>query len=149
MGYTRRNGLYKGKKGRWEIHPNNYKFVIPMSVAESIRDMYQTLKKAERGAEIKATQLCPGQERWRCPDCGVELYGFPFDDSRLIQKVLDHECAGGVRGENLIPKFCPIDGSWLMPIGESLVCEKESHNWDLQSGEAGAVEHYTLTLTGY
>lgn len=53
------------------------------------------------------------------------------------------------KGKSLVPKFCPIDGSPLELIDEVLVCEKESHNWELELGEMGLKEFYTLTLTGY
>ena len=51
--------------------------------------------------------------------------------------------------KNLSPKFCPIDGSPLEIIDDVLVCESESHNWELELGETGGVEFYALRLIGY
>ena len=53
------------------------------------------------------------------------------------------------RSDNLIPKFCPIDGSPLELMDNTLVCEAESHNWELELGEEPNQEFYTLRLSGY
>jgi hypothetical protein len=55
-----------------------------------------------------------------------------------------------VSPDNLSPKFCCIDGSLLEVIDDTLVCEAESHNWELELGEHYSTrEFYTLRLTGY
>ncbi len=51
--------------------------------------------------------------------------------------------------DNLLPKFCPIDGSPLDLMSDTLVCASESHNWELELGEKGVSEFYTLRLSGY
>ena len=53
------------------------------------------------------------------------------------------------RPSNLLPKFCPIDGSPLTLMSDTLVCASESHNWELALGEKGVLEFYTLRLSGY
>jgi len=53
----------------------------------------------------------------------------------------------GKRG--LVPCYCPIDGSPLVLIDDVLVCEADSHNWELRLGEHGLTEFYSLHLTGY
>ncbi len=67
------------------------------------------------------------------------------DDVLMVETVR----VGNNPTENLIPKFCPIDGSPLEILEDALICEAESHNWELELGESGATEFYTLRLSGH
>ena len=50
--------------------------------------------------------------------------------------------------KNLIPKRCPIDGSPLEILEDALVCESESHNWEIELlGQEK--DFYALILVGY
>lgn len=66
-----------------------------------------------------------------------------------MEEILVEDLAKGTgkENDNLLPKFCPIDGSKMIIMDDDLVCEAENHAWSVKFAP-GDGEFYSLWLTG-